>query len=90
MIEPTCKLFTKWKQEGNEVEKVRCDNGKENMKLQFSLAIASWKLNPGFDYAARGAPQQNIRVEAGSYTVAKRGIVMMIQENNQHVLRYKL
>ena len=88
MIEPTRKLFTKWKQEGNEVKKVRCDNGKKNIKLQSDLASVSWKLNPEFEYTARDTPQQNSRVEVGLYTIARRGMAMMIHAKIPQTLRY--
>ena len=90
MVEPTCQLIDKWKQEGNEVKKIRCDNGGENIGLKSELSGSKWKLNPDFEFTARDTPQQNSRVEVGIYTIARRGIAMMINANVPKELRYKL
>ena len=59
MIEPTCELFHKWRQQGFVVVKVRMDNAGENRKFQSRSASADWKLNLEFEYTARDTPQQN-------------------------------
>jgi hypothetical protein len=59
MVEPTCMLFEKWRQDGKPVKYLRLDNAGENIGLQKRSDSADWKLNIKFEYTAADTPQQN-------------------------------
>ena len=88
MVEPTCELFHKWRDEGKPVTKLRMDNAGENKLLEQRMKSADWKLNPDIEYTARGTPQQNHLVEVGFATIANRGRAMMIAANIPLEKRY--
>ena len=69
---------------------MRCDNGGENVAFNSELNDSKWKLNPEFEFTARDTPQQNSRVEVGIYTIARRGVAMMIHANVPKEMRNKL
>ena len=57
MVEPTCELFNKWKEERKPVKQLRCDNAGENISLEKRQASAAWKMNIKFEYTAKHTPQ---------------------------------
>ena len=77
MVEPTCELFHKWRQQGFEVAKVRMDNAGENRKFQERSGSADWKLNLQFEYTARETPQQNHLAELGFAVLANKARTLM-------------
>ena len=90
MIEPTCEKFFKWQEAGMPVKVIRCDNARENIKLEDRLGSADWKLNIEFEYTARDTPQQNSHAEVGITTLLLRSKAMMIGANIAFEKRYKL
>jgi hypothetical protein len=56
MVEESCELFYKWKQGGNQVKYVRCDNAGENKTLQKRENGVDWKLNITFEFTPRDTP----------------------------------
>jgi hypothetical protein len=65
MVESSCELFDKWKQGGNPVKFIRCDNAGENQTLQHRANCVEWKLNIEFEYTPRDTPQHNHLAELG-------------------------
>jgi hypothetical protein len=59
MIEPTCKQFKKWDQNGHNVDVVEMVNGRENLKLKKRAQSNNWKLGIKFEKTAHDTPQQN-------------------------------
>ena len=49
MIEPRCEIFNRWKQAGQPVQYVRCDNAGENLGLENRLKSSDWKLAMDFE-----------------------------------------
>ena len=45
MVEPTCQLLNKFKNQGHPVEAIRFDNMEENKSLYSSYNSADWDLN---------------------------------------------
>ena len=90
MAEPTCEVFHKWKQEGNPVGIVRCDNAGENKKLEGRYKSADWKLGIDFEWTARATPQQNSLMEVGFTTIGNHGRAMMIAANITYAMRFIL
>jgi hypothetical protein len=82
MIEPTCELLHKWKEEGNPVRYIRCDNAGENKGLEARLNSLDWKMgNIRFEYTARDTPQANCLVEIGFNTLYNRARAMLHYAN---------
>ena len=77
MVEPTCKLFSRWKQSGRMVDIVWLDNAGENMLLQNRANSATWQLGINFMFMARDTPQQNTLAEVGIFTLANWVRAMM-------------
>jgi hypothetical protein len=78
MIEPTCTLFQKWKEEKHPVTHLMMDNAGENMKLIERCKSSDWKLGiKKFELTARDTPQQNSLAEVGFATLYNRGRAMM-------------
>ena len=91
MIEPTCMLFKRWKDEGRPVTHLRMDNAGENVKLKFRCESADWKLGiKHFEFTSRDTPQQNSLVEVGFATLGNRARAMMFRANVPAEYRSKL
>ena len=90
MVEPTCELFHKWKQQGHVVQIVRMDNAGENRKLQARCCSVDWKLNMEFEFTARDTPQQNHLAELGFAVLANKTRTLMTAANIPFDKRFKL
>ena len=77
MIEPTCEEFYRWKQAGQPVKFVRCNNRGENKGLENRMKISDWKLPVDFEWTARATPQQKILAEFGFMMIGNRARAMM-------------
>ena len=91
MIEPTCVLFNKWKEQGKPVTHLQMDNSGENMTLIERCKSAYWKLGiKKFELAGRETPQQNSLVEGCFSTIGNRTRSMLYYANihlsQQHIL----
>ena len=84
MVEPTCELFSRWKQSGHAVDIVRLDNAGENMLLQNEVNSAPWQLGINFKL------QQNLLAEVGIFTLVNRVRAMMHYTNVPMEFWYKL
>jgi Reverse transcriptase (RNA-dependent DNA polymerase) len=90
MVESSCELFDKWKQGGNPVKFIRCDNAGENQTLQHRANGVEWKLNIEFEYTPRDTPQHNHLAELGLASLANKGRSMMRAANVPINVRYKV
>jgi hypothetical protein len=90
MVEPTCQLLNKWKQENMPVKHVRLDNAGENELLKTRTQSKDWKLNLTFEFTARDTPQQNHLAELGFASLANKGRALMARANVPLKVRYKL
>ena len=90
MVEPTCELFNKWKEEIKPVKQLRCDNAGENISLEKQQASAAWKMNIKFECTAKHTQQQNSYAEVATTTILKKAGAMMIGANVPQVKRYAL
>ena len=70
MVEPTCKLISRWKRSGHAVDIVWLDNAGENVLLQNWVNSAMWQLGINFEFTAHDTPQQNSLAEVGIFTLA--------------------
>ena len=48
VVEPTCEQFHRWKLDGNEVKKFRCDNARENKKVGQKVRFKRMEIERGF------------------------------------------
>ena len=90
MIEPTCTKLSKWKQIGNEVRFIRCDNAGKNKKLEEALNGSKWKITVQFEHTARATLQHNHLVEVGFSTIFNKGRALLITANTPAKMRHKL
>jgi hypothetical protein len=90
MVEPSCELFFRWKQGGNPVSFIRCDNAGENMTLQKRVNSVDWKLNIAFEFTPRDTPQHNHLAELGLASIANKGRALMSAANVPLKIRYKV
>jgi hypothetical protein len=90
MVEPSCELFFRWKQGGNPVSFIRCDNAGENMNLQKRVNNVDWKLNIAFEFTPRDTPQHNHLAELGLESIANKGRALMSAANVPLKIRYKV
>jgi hypothetical protein len=90
MVEPTCQLLNKWKQENMPAKYVCLDNGGDNKLLQAQTQSKDWKLNLTFEFTARDTPQQNHLAELGFVSLANKGRALMAKANVLLMVRYKL
>jgi hypothetical protein len=77
MVEPTCEILRRWKQNGIPIKYIRCDNGGENLKLRDRANSHEWQLNLEFEFTARATPQHNHLAELAFATIANRGRALM-------------
>ena len=70
MVEPTCKLISRWKRSGHAVDIVWLDNAGENVLLQNWANSATWQLGISLKFMARDTPQQNSLAEVGIFMLA--------------------
>ena len=89
MIEPTCVLFNKWKEEGNPVTHLRLDNAGENKKLVERMRSSDWKMKLKVEFTPRNSPQYNHLAELGFATLYNKGRALMIKANIPVKMRYK-
>jgi hypothetical protein len=59
MVELSFQTFQRWKQGGNPVSYIRCDNAGENKSLQRRANSVDWRLNLVFEYTPTDTPQHN-------------------------------
>ena len=90
MVEPTCKRFKLWKQNGKPVKILRMDNAGENKLLETTANNENWQLNVTVEYTAAHTPQQNSICEVAIATIAKRGRALMIAAQVPYFERFKL
>ena len=91
MIEPTCAMIHKWRQEGKSIKIIRCDNAGENYALEKRMKSSDWKLGDvQFEYTARATPQQNSPVEKKFDTIYGKARAMMFNANVTLDKRYVL
>ena len=90
MVEPSCETFHKWKQGGNPVKFIRCDNAGENKTLQKRANSADWKLNISFEFTPRDTPQHNHLAELGFASIAGKGRALMSAANVPMKVRAKV
>jgi hypothetical protein len=90
MVEPTCQLLNKWRQENVPVKCVCLDNAGENKLLKARTQSKDWKLTLTFEFTARDAPQQNHLTELGFASLANKGRALMARANVPLKVRYKL
>ena len=90
MVEPTCEMFHKWKQEGGLVSIVQCNNAGKNKKLKGRCKNLNWKLGIDFKWTAHATLQQNSLVEVGFTTIGNRGRSMMIAANISYTMQFIL
>jgi hypothetical protein len=79
LVEPTCKIFNQWENEGHKVEYIHCDEGGENIALQKRLKSLSWKMQPKFKFTGRNTPQRNHLAEISFYILPNK--VRAVLEN---------
>lgn len=90
MVEPTCELLNKWKQNNKIVKFIRMDNAGENLKLRARAESVDWKLNVTFEMTARDTPQQNHLAELGFATLINKARALMAAAHVPDSIRYKL
>ena len=90
MVEPTCQLFSQWRERGKPVKYLRMDNGGENQKLEARLKSADWKLHPVIEYTTRDTPQHNHLAEVAIATIVQKGRTMMIEAKLPDEMKYLL
>jgi hypothetical protein len=90
MVEASCELFYKWKQGGNQVKYIRCDNAGENKTLQKRANSATWKLNIEFEFTPRDTPQHNHLAELALASIANKGRTLMSAAHIPMKVRYKV
>jgi hypothetical protein len=90
MVEPTCEIMSKWKQDGHGAKYVRMDNAGENKLLNKRADSKDWKLNIKFEYTGRSTPQRNHLAELGFASLANKGRALMIAANVPMAIRYVL
>ena len=90
MVEPSCELFHKWKQGGNTVKYIRCDNAGENRTLMKRANSPDWKLNIEFEFTPRDTPQHNHLAELGLTSIASKGRALMTGAKIPLKIRYKV
>jgi hypothetical protein len=78
MVEESCELFYKWRQGGNQVKYISCDNG------------VDWKLNITFEFTPRDTPQHNHLAELALASIANKGRALMSAANVPTKIRYKV
>jgi hypothetical protein len=88
MIQPTCELFNKWKQQGYVVVKVQMDNAGENRKFQEHSQSADWKLNLEFGSTARDMQQQNHLAESGFAVLSNKARTLMMAAHLPFAMHY--
>jgi hypothetical protein len=90
MVESSCELFHKWKEGGNPVKFIRCDNAGENKTLQKRANSSAWKLNIEFEFTPRDTPQHNHLAELALASIASKGRTLMCAANIPLKVRYKV
>jgi hypothetical protein len=90
MVEPSCEMFYRWRQDGHPVKYVRCDNAGENKTLQKRANGSDWKLNIVFEFTPRDTPQHNHLAELGLASIANKGRTLMSAANIPMNVRYKV
>jgi hypothetical protein len=91
MVEPTCELLHKWKNNGKTVKYLCMDtNAGGNKILQQRAASKDWKLDLTCKFTARNTPQQNHTDELGLSDVSSKGWAVMIAAHVPLKERYLL
>ena len=90
LVEPTCKLFHKWKQPRKPAVKLWKDDAGENKKLEKRLNSAEWKLGVEVKYTVKATLQWNYLVKIGFTKLAKKERAMMTKAHSQQDMRLRL
>jgi hypothetical protein len=89
MVELSCELFSKWKNE-HPVKYIRCDNAGENKTLQKRANGVDWKLNIEFEFTPRDTPQHNHLAELRFASIANKGRALLSAANVPMKVRLKV
>jgi hypothetical protein len=81
MVGLSCETFPRWKQGGNSVSYIRCDNAGENKTLQRRANGVDWKLNLAFEFTPRETPQHNRVAELGLASISSKRRAIMSAAN---------
>ena len=89
-VEPACKKFSKWKNNGKPVTYIRHNNAPENKVFIQIVNESKWKQGETAEYTGKGTHQWNQLAELGSADIADNARAMMVQANLPEEIRYKL
>ena len=89
-MEPTCKKFNEWKNNGKPVSYIRHNNAPENKLLIKITKDLQWKLSVTTEYTGKGTPQRNQIVELEFAEIVREERAMMLQPNLPEGIKYKL
>ena len=91
MVEPTLRLFNKWKGTPRNVTHLRMDNAGENKKLQTACESAEWNIGiKKFEFTPHNTPQQNSLVKVAFNTIGSRAKAMLSDANIPDLKRHLL
>ena len=89
-VEPMCKKFSEWKNNGKPVTYIRHDNALENKVLIKIANDLQWKLHIMMEYTGKSMPQRNQLAKLGFAGIAGKARAMMVQANLPEQIKYKL
>ena len=89
-MEPMCKKFSEWKNNGKQVMYIRYDNAPENKVLIKITNNSQWKIDITTEYTGKGMPQRNQLAKLGFSDITGNARAMMVQANLLEAIKYKL
>jgi hypothetical protein len=90
VVEPTCKLFQRWKDAGKAVKFLQTDNAGKNKSLQQHCESTDWKFDITCEYMMAMMPQQNHLHKIRFSILANHGHALMAQANIPMKVRYNV
>ena len=88
-MEPICKKFGEWKNNGKLVSYIQHDNALENKVLIKITNDLQWRLSIITEYTGKGMSQRNQLAELGCTDVIGKAKAMMIQASLLKEIKYK-
>jgi len=90
IVDHTCRMLSKWRNENKVTKHIRCDNAGENKSIEKAINGSKWKMNINFEFTARATLQQNSLVETGFAHILNKARALLIEANVPYLQRYKI